>query len=87
MAEPVLVRPGQKVKVSGQYRLAQPDGTLLNDASEYTLVEGEPAPPAPRKGLVYVLVDASRHTDTPPDLPVATEPIPGMPPAGQQQSE
>jgi len=91
MAKPITLRPGQKVKVAGQYILATADGEpVLDDAgkpsSEATLSEDDVAPPTPEKGLLWLLVDASRHKDTPPDAPVVTAPLPGMPlPPAQDQ--
>jgi len=83
MAERMTVRPGQKVKVAGQYILADADCQPVlvegEPSSEATLAEGDTAPPTPEKGQQWLLVDASKHVDTPADAPVAVAPLPGMP--------
>ena len=81
MADRILVRPGREVKVAGQYILATADGQPVldedgNPSSEYTLSKGDKAPPTPEKGQAWLLVDASRHRDTPQN---AVAPLPGMP--------
>jgi len=47
------VKPGEIVKTSGQYK--KPDG------NEVTLVKGEPAPPTPKPGQQFTLVDKTKH--------------------------
>jgi len=85
MGKRITVRPGARVEVAGQYILADADcKPVLVDgkpSSEATLAEGDKAPPTPEKGMVWLLVDASKHTDTPDDLPVDSALPPGMPPA------
>ncbi|MDR2596864.1 MAG: hypothetical protein LBC76_06025 [Treponema sp.] len=49
----ITVKPGETVPVSGQYK--KPDG------NEVTLVKGEPAPPSPKSGQEFTLVDKTKH--------------------------
>lgn len=53
MNKPIVVYPGQKVPVSGQYR--RPGGT------EVTLVQGKTVPPTARPNQPTVLVDRTKH--------------------------
>ena len=47
-------RPGQTAPVSGQYR-------NTTTGTEVTVTKGEPFPPTPGAGQVYVLADRTRH--------------------------
>ena len=47
-------KPGQICLTSGQYR-------NIRTRKEVTVTKGEPFPPAPEFGDLYVLVDATRH--------------------------
>jgi len=47
-------RPGEIAQVSGQYR-------NTSTGYEVTVTAGEPFPPTPESGQVYVLVDPTRH--------------------------
>jgi hypothetical protein len=47
-------RPGERVPVSGQYR-------LVGTRDEVTSVQGERLPPTPKPGQRYVLEDRTRH--------------------------
>ena len=49
------VKPGKAVPKSGQYKV--PGG------KETTLVEGKPAPPTPKPGQHFTLVDPTKHKD------------------------
>jgi hypothetical protein len=53
MAENITVKPGEIVDVSGQYSV--PGG------KETTLVKGNPAPPTPKPGQHFTLVDPTKH--------------------------
>jgi len=53
MAQPIKVRPGEQVKISGQYHV--PGG------GETTLVKGTTAPPTPKPGQSHTLVDPTKH--------------------------
>jgi len=52
MAKTTL-KPGEKVKISGQYKTP--------GRNETTLVKGEPAPPTPKPGQHHTLVDKTKH--------------------------
>jgi len=47
-------RPGEIAPTSGQYR-------NTSTGYEVTVTAGEPFPPTPQAGQVYVLVDRTRH--------------------------
>lgn len=47
-------RPGEKVPVSGQYKVSR-------TKREVTCVKDEPFPPTPEKGETYRLVDRTKH--------------------------
>jgi len=47
-------KPGEKAKVSGQYKNTQ-------TKKEVTVTSGEPLPPTPKKGQKYILVDPTKH--------------------------
>ena len=53
------IRPGQKVTRSGQYGIEGPRGGKV--PGERTLVRGEPAPPTPKSGQRFVLVDPTKN--------------------------
>ena len=48
------LKPGEIVKLSGQYQ-------NIKTGQEVTVTRGEPFPPTPKKGQVYVLVDPTKH--------------------------
>ncbi len=48
------LKPGKRAKTSGQYLQLGPRG---GKGKEVTVVRGEPLPPTPKKGMLYVLVD------------------------------
>ena len=58
MAKSVF-RPGQTAPTSGQYALLGPRGG--NTGREFTVVKGEPLPPSPKPGMMFKLVDPTRH--------------------------
>ena len=45
------LRPGQAVKISGQYEIIGPRGG--ETGKERTLVKGEPAPPTPKSNETF----------------------------------
>ena len=47
-------KPGEKAKVSGQYKNTQ-------TKKEVTVTSGEPLPPTAKKGQKYILVDPTKH--------------------------
>lgn len=51
--------PGDKAPKSGQYEQVGPRGGRTG--AERTVTRGEPLPPTPRKGMGYVLADATKH--------------------------
>jgi hypothetical protein len=51
--------PGEKAPKSGQYEQVGPRGGRTG--AERTVTRGEPMPPTPRKGMGYILVDATKH--------------------------
>lgn len=53
------LRPGHEAPRSGQYRQVGPRGGRTD--VERTVTKGEPLPPTPRKGMSYVLADATKH--------------------------
>jgi phage terminase small subunit len=59
------VRPGGRVRISGQYRAESFDGTVVT-GSETTLTKGSTAPPTTEKGMVWALVDRTHHKNDPP---------------------
>lgn len=54
------LKPGQKAPDSGQYGLRGPRGGQTG--KEVTSVKGEPLPPTPKAGQVYVLTDKTKHS-------------------------
>lgn len=52
-------RPGELVKIPGQYQVIGVKGRGLN--KEVTCTEGERFPPTQKKKQVYKLVDATKH--------------------------
>ncbi len=61
MAKDTL-KPGEKVEVSGQYEVIDPNGKKTGQ--EVTLVKGEPAPPTPKPGETMRLVDRTKHKES-----------------------
>ena len=55
-----LLKPGQKVPVSGQYERVGPRGGSRGGL-EVTLVKDEPAPPTPDPNERFILKDATKH--------------------------
>ena len=55
----VLLKPGVKTPMSGQYALTGPRGGRLG--TEITSVTGKPLPPTPKPGQKYILVDPTKH--------------------------
>ncbi len=51
-------KPGEIASRSGQYKIVGPRGSYYG---ERTIVKGEPFPPTPKKGLFYILVDATKN--------------------------
>jgi hypothetical protein len=56
MAKQTTVKPGQDVPRSGQYIVKGSSGK-----KEVTLVKDKPAPPTPKKGQEFKLVDPTKH--------------------------
>ena len=52
-------RPGQIVKVSGQYEIIGPRGGKTGE--EITGVRGKVLPPTPKPEMTYKLVDKTKH--------------------------
>jgi len=52
-------KPGQKAPVSGQYGIRGERGG--DTGRERTVVKGEPLPPTPKPGQVYVVNDATKN--------------------------
>ena len=52
-------KPGEKAPASGQYEIQGPRGGGTDQ--ERTVVKGEPLPPTPESGQVYVLVDPTKN--------------------------
>jgi hypothetical protein len=52
-------KPGQKSPRSGQYGIVGPRGGRTGE--ERTVVEDEPFPPTPKKGMGYTLDDPTKH--------------------------
>ena len=59
MAKKTQLRPGQIAEISGQYNLQGPRGG--SRGREATITRGKPAPPAPKKGMSWKLVDRTKH--------------------------
>ncbi|MGE4406391.1 hypothetical protein [Pseudomonas sp.] len=60
------LRPGDEVKVAGQYIVVDENGARVPETPQYTLSAGDVAPPTPGKGMAFVLVDRSeRASDAP----------------------
>ena len=55
------LRPGDEVKVAGQYIVVDRYGKRVPGTAEYTLAAGDKAPPTPEKGMAFVLVDRSQR--------------------------
>ena len=55
----VNVKPGQTVKVSGQYKEVGPRGGVSK--TEVTLVQGKTTPPTHKPNMSYKLVDKTVH--------------------------
>ena len=53
------VSPGQKVDISGQYKIKNTNGKLSK--TEVTLVSGKTTPPTPKSGQKMVLIDKTKH--------------------------
>jgi len=53
------LKPGQTANRSGQYEIIGPRGG--ETGKERTVVKGEPLPPTPKAGQVYVLVDKTKN--------------------------
>jgi len=89
MDDAVRLRPGEKVKIAGQYVLAAADGAAVTDENgqllaEVTLSESDIAPPTPEKGMAWLLVDAS-HRPEREQRPVHC--WPGLPVEPEQEGE
>jgi hypothetical protein len=52
-------KPGQKAPVSGQYGIHGQRGA--DTGRERTVVKGEPLPPTPKPGQVYVVNDPTKN--------------------------
>ena len=59
------LRPGDEVKVAGQYIIVDDEGQRVPNTAEYTLAAGDIAPPTPGKGMFFLLVDASERAGGP----------------------
>lgn len=59
MTKSYTVKPGQIVKDSGQFIIVGPKGGISK--TEVTLIENKPAPPTPKPGSKFVMVDKSKH--------------------------
>jgi hypothetical protein len=55
-----LLKPGEKVKISGQYEIVGERGGK-QEGREVTLVKNEPAPPTPKPNQKLKLVDETKH--------------------------
>lgn len=55
-----ILDPGQKVEASGQYVQIAGNNRVMLEGDEWTLVEGEPAPPTMEAGWRWKLVDATK---------------------------
>ncbi len=53
------IKPGQIVARSGQAEIIDANGHKTG--VERTLVEGHPAPPTPKKGQIFEMVDLTQH--------------------------
>lgn len=53
-------KPGEPADASGQYQATGPRGGHVTPY-EITAIQGKPLPPTPRPGLVWTLVDRTRH--------------------------
>ena len=53
------LKSGETVQVSGQYEIIGPRGG--GTGKERTMVKRETAPPTPKSGQKYRLVDATKH--------------------------
>lgn len=52
-------KPGSTAPASGQYGIVGPRGGKTH--TERTVVRGEPLPPTPKPGQVYVLTDPTKN--------------------------
>lgn len=59
MSKHSTLKPGMKVKYSGQYELRGVRGG--KSGQEYTFVKGHIAPPTPEARQKFVLVDKTKH--------------------------
>jgi hypothetical protein len=55
-----LLKPGQKVPISGRYEIVGEHGGK-RDGLEVTLVQDEHAPPTPKPNERFKLVDETKH--------------------------
>lgn len=53
------LKPGQTAPRSGQYEIVGPRGA--STGKERTVTRGEPLPPTPKSGQMYVIVDPTKH--------------------------
>ena len=54
-----IVSPGEKVDVSGQYKIKGPRGGI--SSNEITLIKGKTTPPTPKPNQKMILVDKTKH--------------------------
>ena len=54
------IKPGETVSDSGQYQIVGPRGGNTGE-SEVTLIKGKTAPPTPKPGQTFKLVDLTKH--------------------------
>jgi hypothetical protein len=54
-----IYKPGSTAPASGQYGIVGPRGGTTG--AERTVVKGEPLPPTPKPGQVYVLTDPTKN--------------------------
>lgn len=59
MSKNKILKPGTAAPASGQYGIVGPRGGKTG--AERTVVKGEPLPPTPAPGQVYVLVDRTKN--------------------------
>ena len=52
-------KPGEKAPESGQYEITGPRGGRTGE--ERTVTKGEPLPPTPEPGQLYIIVDKTKH--------------------------
>ena len=56
---PKTYKPGVEAPYSGQYEMVGVRGGRTG--VERTVVEGEPLPPTKKAGMVFILVDKTKH--------------------------